>query len=191
MFKFADFGRTAAASLIIAGLGLSGVARAADATEAQMKAAHAAIEAIGATRPFDNILPDISERLKADLIQASPNFQDIISKTVDEKALALAPRRGDLEKEASAIYAKAFTVDELNAIATFFNSDVGKKFLKDVPLANRELYKAADIWASGVQRDLGTESTQALDKIIGAKVKAGQAPANLPADGTDATAPTK
>jgi uncharacterized protein len=190
MFKIADFGRAAAATLIIAGLGLSGVARAADATDAQMKAAHAAIEAIGATQPFDNILPDISERLKATLIQSSPNFQDIISSTVDQKALDLAPRRGDLEKEASAIYAKAFTVEELNAIATFFNSPVGKKFLTDVPLANRELYKAADIWGAGIQRDLTSESTKALDKIIGAKVKAGQAPALLPAD-SDTPPPAK
>jgi uncharacterized protein len=184
MFKFANFGRVAAASLIIAGIGFAGVARAADVTEEQLKAAREAIQAIGATKPFDNILPNISEQLKANLIQASPNYQDIISSTVDEKALALAPRRGDLEKEAATIYAKAFTVDELNAISKFFSSDVGKKFLKDVPLANRELFKAADIWGAGIQRDLADESSKTLEKIVGDKVKAGEAPAPLAPDAT-------
>ncbi len=151
-------------------------------TDDQLKAAYAAIKATGATVPFDSILPNIAEQLKASFIQASPNYQDIISSTVDNDALALAGRRGDLEKEAATIYAKTFTADELNTIANFFNSDVGKKFLKDVPLANRELFKAADIWSAGVQRDLTKSSADKLEKIIGDKIKAGQAPAPLPAE---------
>lgn len=182
MLKFAAFGRVAAAALIVSGFGFASVSKAAEVTDEQMKAAYAAIKATGATVPFDSILPNIAEQLKASFIQASPNYQDIISSTVDNDALALAGRRGDLEKEAATIYAKTFTADELNTIANFFNSDVGKKFLKDVPLANRELFKAADIWSAGVQRDLTKSSADKLEKIIGDKIKAGQAPAPLPAD---------
>lgn len=182
MFKIAAFGRVAAAAIIVSGIGLAGIARAAEVSDAQMKAAYAAIQATGATAPFDAILPNIAEQLKASFIQSSPNYQDIISSTVDQEALALASRRGDLEKEAAAIYAKTFTVDELNAIANFFNSDVGKKFLKDVPLANRELFKAADIWSAGIQRDLYKSASDKLEKIVGDKIKAGQAPAQLPPD---------
>lgn len=182
MLKFAAFGRVAAAALIVSGFGFATVSKAAEVTDDQLKAAYAAIKATGATVPFDSILPNIAEQLKASFIQASPNYQDIISSTVDNDALALAGRRGDLEKEAATIYAKTFTADELNTIANFFNSDVGKKFLKDVPLANRELFKAADIWSAGIQRDLSKSSSDKLEKIIGDKIKAGQAPAPLPAD---------
>lgn len=182
MLKFAAIGRVAATTLIVAGIGFAGAARAAEVSAAQMKAAYAAIKATGATVPFDAILPNIAEQLKASFIQASPNYQDIISSTVDQEALALAPRRGDLEKEAATIYAKTFSVDELNAIANFFNSDVGKKFLKDVPLANRELFKAADIWSAGIQRDLQKSSSAKLEKIVGDEVKAGKAPAPLAPD---------
>jgi|GEM_PF-158943 len=182
MLKFAAFGRVAAAALIVSGFGFATVSKAAEVTDDQMKAAYAAIKATGATVPFDSILPNIAEQLKASFIQASPNYQDIISSTVDDDALALAGRRGDLEKEAATIYAKTFTADELNTIANFFNSDVGRKFLKDVPLANRELFKAADIWSAGIQRDLSKSSSDKLEKIIGDKIKAGQAPAPLPAD---------
>lgn len=182
MLKFAAFGRVAAAALIVSGFGFATVSKAAEVTDDQLKAAYAAIKATGATVPFDSILPNIAEQLKASFIQASPNYQDIISSTVDNDALALAGRRGDLEKEAATVYAKTFTTDELNTIANFFNSDVGKKFLKDVPLANRELFKAADIWSAGIQRDLSKTSADKLEKIIGDKIKAGQAPAPLPAD---------
>ena len=182
MLKFAALGRVAAAALIVSGFGFATVSKAAEVTDEQLKAAYAAIKATGATVPFDSILPNIAEQLKASFIQASPNYQDIISTTVDDDALALAGRRGDLEKEAATVYAKTFTTDELNTIANFFNSDVGKKFLKDVPLANRELFKAADIWSAGVQRDLTKSAADKLEKIIGEKIKAGQAPAPLPAD---------
>ncbi len=182
MLKFAALGRVAAAALIVSGFGFATLSKAAEVTDEQLKAAYAAIKATGATVPFDSILPNIAEQLKASFIQASPNYQDIISSTVDDDALALAGRRGDLEKEAATVYAKTFTTDELNTIANFFNSDVGKKFLKDVPLANRELFKAADIWSAGVQRDLTKSAADKLEKIIGEKIKAGQAPAPLPAD---------
>jgi hypothetical protein len=83
--------------------------------------------------------------------------------------LALAPRRADLEREAATIYAKSFSTEELNAIAKFFDSDVGKKFLKEVPLANRQLAKAADIWGTGIKRDLVDETSKALENVMGDK----------------------
>ena len=103
-------------------------------------------------------------------------MQDAITTTVDAKALELAPRRADLEREAALTYARAFTVDELNAISAFYSSEAGKKLLKDGPIATRELMKAADIWAAGINRDLNTASMTELQKVAGADLKP------LPAD---------
>ena len=167
MIKFAGFGRTLAATLIVSAA-LAGVAKAQDVTEEQVKAARAAIDAIGATNGFDNILPGLAVRIKATLVQASPNHEAEINATVDEQALSLAPRRADLEKEAATIYAKTFTQEELKSIADFYNSPVGKKLLSDGPIATREVMKAAEIWAVGVDRDLRAESAKKLNPILGA-----------------------
>ncbi|NHT77374.1 DUF2059 domain-containing protein [Rhizobiaceae bacterium CRRU44] len=150
-----------------------------DVTEDHLKAARAAISAIGATDNFDNILPNLAERLKANLIQSSPNYQDLISSTIDAKALELAGRRADLEREAATIYAKTFTVEQLNAISAFYQSEAGKKLLNDGPIASREMLKAADIWAAGVSRDLNAEATKSLQATLAppADAAAGQAPA--------------
>ena len=166
MIKFAGFGRTLAATLIVSA-SLAGAVRAQDVTEEQIKTARTAIDAIGATSRFDNILPGLAARVKSTLIQASPNHESEINAVVDEQALALAPRRADLEKEAATIYAKTFTQDELKAIADFYNSPVGKKLLSDGPIATREVMKAAEIWANGVDRDLRAESGKKLDAMIG------------------------
>jgi len=177
MMNIAGLGRLAAATIVLSGLAFGSAARAQEVSEEQLKAARAAMDAIGATTQYDNILPGLAERLKAGLIQDSPNYQDVISATVDAQALALAPRRADLEKEAALTYAKAFSVEELKAIADFYNSDVGKKLLRDGPVASRETAKAADIWAQGISRDLEKQSNVQLSKVIKAPPPATDSPA--------------
>ena len=167
MIKFAGFGRTLVATLIVSA-GLVGVAKAQEVTDEQIKTARSAIDAIGATSSFDNILPSLAMRVKSTFVQASPNHEAEINAVVDEQALSLAPRRADLEKEAATIYAKTFTQDELKAIADFYGSAVGKKLLADGPIATREIMKAAEIWATGVDRDLRAESSKKLAAMVGA-----------------------
>lgn len=170
MITLAGIGRWAAATILVSGIALAAQVRADDAvTEEQLKAARAAISAINATAQFDNILPGLADQLKNQLIQATPNYQNEISTAVDEQALALAARRGDLEKEAATIYAKSFTVEELNAITAFYTSPAGKKLLSDGPIATREMAKAADIWAAGISRDLATETDKKLEEVLGAQ----------------------
>jgi hypothetical protein len=171
MNKLAGLVRTFAATAVLLSASIPAV-QAQDVSEEQIKAARATIAALGVTNNFDNILPNLAERLKNTLIQASPNFQELITATVDEKALTLAARRADLEHEAATIYAKTFTLEELNAITEFYNSTAGKKLLNDGPIASREILKAADIWAAGVSRDLNTEATKSLDAKVGTSAPA-------------------
>ncbi|MDO1584570.1 DUF2059 domain-containing protein [Rhizobium oryzicola] len=192
MIRQAVLGRAAALAFLLAGATFSLPAAAQDVPPEHLKAAKDVIAALSATERFDAILPSLAERLKSEYILASPNYQDQISKTVDAEALALAPRRADLEKEVATIFAKSFTADELKQIAAFYSSEVGKKYLKTLPLVQRDTLKAADIWANGISRDLTNQSTQKLRGIIDtAKIPAAdaQAPAN-PAP-AQAAAPAK
>jgi hypothetical protein len=152
-------------------------------SEDHLKAARAAVAAIKATDPFDAILPEAAAVLKQSLIQKNPDMQEAIIKVIDEKALLLAPRRADLEKEAALAYAKVFSAEELNAIAAFYDSAAGTKLLIDGPLVVRELGKAANIWQRGVSRDLAAEVGKALDALV-----ANNAPKTAPAEGEPATA---
>jgi hypothetical protein len=164
-------GRFAMGAVIVIGMSATS-AFAAETTPSasHLKAARSAMSAIGITNPFDNLLPTISMQLKATLIQGSPNYEALINDTVDEQALKIAPRRADLEKEAAMIYAKAFTEEELNQIAAFYETPTGKKLLKDGPISIRELSKAGDIWATGISRDLSKATNDELNKKIDAIV---------------------
>jgi len=138
-------------------------AMAQELTDAHLAAARSAIDAINATDPFDKILPAAAEQIKARLIANNLDLEDAISQTVDEQALSLVSRRGDLEQEAARIYAAAFTEEELKAISEFYQTEVGKKLLQNGPIVSREVNSAAAIWGRGVERDLLENVTKALN----------------------------
>lgn len=156
-------------SLVFAG----SLAQAQEISESHLAAARAAITAIQSTDQFDAIIPTAAERLKVSLIRANGDLQEIISATVDEEALKIVPRRGDLEREAAQIYAKAFSEEELTAITDFYTSPAGQKLIENGPLVTRELIKSAEIWSSGVSRDLAQNVNKALQEKIGARPKVG------------------
>jgi hypothetical protein len=171
MKQFSKLGRLAAAAIVVAGLG-AGSALADDPSPEHIKAARATIAAVGATANFDTILPTIAGQIKEQLIQATPNYEPVITEIVDAEAIKIAARRSNLEQEAAKVYAQSFTVEELNAITAFYTSEVGKKLLQNGPIAQRELSKAADIWATGISRDLSKASTEAINAKLAAEDKA-------------------
>lgn len=141
-----------------------------------LKAARSAITALKATEEFDQILPQAALALKSELTQKNPDLSDLISNTVDEQALKLAPRRADLEAEAAKIYARVFTEQELNEISAFYGTATGKKLLDDGDIVGREVLQAAGVWQRGLARDLGQAVAEQLQAAT-----APQAPAAAPA----------
>jgi hypothetical protein len=127
-----------------------------DISASHLSAARAAVGAIGATDEFDGILPQAALMLKNELTQNNPDQAQLISRTVDEKALGLAGRRSDLENEAATAFARVFSEEELAAITEFYTSEAGRKLIEQGPVVTREVLQAANIWQAGIMRDLAT-----------------------------------
>ncbi|MBL4890751.1 MAG: DUF2059 domain-containing protein [Rhizobiaceae bacterium] len=125
-----------------------------ETSQSHLNAAKSAISATGTSAPLDNILPIMAEQAKSQLISGRPDIAATISDVVDDATIALAPRRGDLENEVAAIYAKIFTEVELTEISDFYRSDAGKKLLAEAPIMERQIKQASQTWGSGVRRDL-------------------------------------
>ena len=178
--------RTAAVLAASAFVAIASQSYAQEIAESHLQAARATITAVKATDTYDIILPAAAQQLKQELIQQNPDLTEVIIATVDEKALGLAGRRADLEREAAIAYAKIFSEPELNAITTFYNSDTGKKLLASGPIVAREVVKAAEIWQRGISRDLATEVGKQISDIVDARVAADKAAGGNP---TPITAP--
>ena len=152
-------------------------ASAQDIAESHLKAARAAIVALTATEQFDAVLPQAAHALKGELIRKNPDLGQIITNLVDEETLALASRRGDLEREAAVIYAKIFSEQQLNEMTAFYTSETGKKLLEDGALVARQVHEAAGIWQRGIARDLAQSVGTKLDEITSANAANNAAPA--------------
>src|SRR3954453_20525975 len=74
---------------------------------------------------FDGILPDLMVDTKMRLINLRPDLYKQISTVGEAAAASLVSRRNDLDNDIARAWASGFTEDELKAINTFFNSDVG------------------------------------------------------------------
>jgi hypothetical protein len=185
--------RTAAVLAAAAFVAVASQASAQEIAESHIKAARATITAVKATENYDIILPAAAQQLKQSLIQQNPDLTDLIISTVDEKTLALAGRRADLEREAAIAYAKIFSEAELNAITAFYTSEPGKKLLASGPIVAREVVKAAEIWQRGVSRDLanevGTQIAKVVDEQVAAEKAAGGNAAPAPEGGAATPAP--
>jgi hypothetical protein len=165
-------GRMALAAFAAA-LVLSFGALAQEVSQTHLKAAREAIAAIKATDQFDGILPQAAAALKQELIRKDPHLEQLIVDTVDKHALALASRRADLEREAALAYARVFSEEELRQIAEFYNSPTGQKLISDGPIVTREVLQAAEIWQTGIARDLAEAVAKELEDAAGQ----GEAPA--------------
>lgn len=154
---------TIAASAMIS-LAVPAVAQ--EISDSHLKAAREAIDALTATRQYDDILPQAALALKQELTQKNPDLGQTISQLVDEQTLALAPRRGDLEREAATIYAKIFSEQQLKEVTEFYRSETGIKLLEDGALVTRQVHEAAGIWQRGVARDLAQSVGTKLQEII-------------------------
>lgn len=162
------FGRAVKAAVLAASLAAMGAtAQAQDISETHLKAARAAIASIRATDQFDIILPQAAQGLKMELIQKDPNLQSLINATVDEKAIALAGRRADLEREAATAYARVFSEAELTEIANFYASPTGQKLLSEGNIVTREVLRAAEIWQNGIARDLAQAVGAQIASVVG------------------------
>ena len=172
------FGLSMAVAATIMGLGAFSVASAQDISPEHETAAQNALQALGINTQFDEILPNQADLVQAQLTQVYPNYHTLIDEVVTDTAIALAPRRADLETEGAQIYANIFTEEELNQLTEFYSSDVGKKFIQYGPIAARQLGQAGDIWARGIARDLSQQAQAELNERIEAQ---GGTPVEVPA----------
>lgn len=156
-----SFKSSAVAAIAAVAIGASAVmspALAQDAggqiTDSHLQAARAAIAAIDATDRYDGVLPEIALGLKSRLIQSNPDLENEIITIVDEATISLVARRADLENEAAAVYARAFSEQQLQEIAAFYATEAGQALINNGPIVAREVAAAAVVWRRGVERDL-------------------------------------
>lgn len=146
-------------------LGVGALSQRAEAQELSASHVAVAVEVVksaGATRGFDNVLPQLSNQVIDRLIRLRPDLYKEITATVQAVALKLAVRRTELDTDVARIWAKYFTEEELKILLEFYTSPAGKKFTEVGPLTVAESYQAVDRWSGRVGEELLEKTREEL-----------------------------
>jgi hypothetical protein len=114
------------------------------------------IDALGAARAVDGVIPSIMQQAYASFLQQNPDLQ----KPLVEAATAI---RGDFEKrqpEVVALMAQSvashFTEAELKELIAFYRSPTGKKLVTELPVAMEESRLRVLEWGAKVSDEFVT-----------------------------------
>jgi len=143
---------------------LSALSSAQEFSESQLDAAKRASSSAPLSKDLDTVLPILVQRVQTRLISLRPDLHAEITSVVQGVALNIATRRADLDSAIALVWARMFTEDELNQIAEFYNSPVGKKFVEMGPEIGATTIQTVDNWSSRVGEELLDKSREELKK---------------------------
>jgi hypothetical protein len=117
-------------------------------TAAQVQLARDIIDASGAARAFDGVIPSIMSQAYSGFLQQNPDLQkDLVE--------AITAIRGDFEKRQPEVvalmaqaYASHFTEAELKELITFYRSPTGKKLVTELPAVLEESFASVRAWGA-------------------------------------------
>jgi len=143
---------------------LSNVSPAQEFPESQLEAARIASSSAPLSRDLDTVLPLLAQRVQNRLVSLRPDLHSVINDTVQEVALGLASRRADLDSAIALAWARVFTEEELVAIAEFYTSPAGKKFVDVGPELGAITIQTVENWSTRVGSEMLDKSREELKK---------------------------
>ena len=161
MTLIGNFIRTVAVAAALVALPASSLL-AQEISPSHLAAALDVIAATTATASFDTRLPQLADEVTNRLIRARPDLHQEIADTVQAVALKLVVRRKELDQDVARVYAKAFSEDELKAIAAFLKSPAGQKYQTDGPTVFRDTLQAFQRWSDRVGAELLDKTKEEL-----------------------------
>jgi hypothetical protein len=133
-------------------------------SESHLAAAERAMVAAPQIGNFDDILPFLSVQVQNRLIRDRPDLFAEIAAAVEVAALKLTARRADLNNDVARIWARAFSEEELDQIATFFASPAGEKYKELAPTIGEDILKVSQGWMNRVNEELLDRTREELKK---------------------------
>ena len=138
------------------------VAQAPDA--ARLAAAKEMMNVAGVARQFDEVMPLLTRQLSEGFVAVAPERADEIREVFKQLSVKFIDRKGELMDQVAAVYAEQLTHDELTAIAAFYRSPAGTKFIAIQPQVMRQAMALGQRWGAQLGREIEEEARRELKK---------------------------
>jgi hypothetical protein len=132
-------------------------------SQAQLDAAMDLLKANNTAANMEAVLDTLLPLQAAQVRREHPNASDETVKTLlGIVKTAITNHSDDLIRIYAVAYARRFSVEDLHTLANFYRSDVGQRYLKEVPIMMKEVAPIAITYLQGAIRQ---EIENAVEKL--------------------------
>jgi uncharacterized protein len=132
----------------------------ADATQAKPSESHiaAALALLDASNSMNNVAQLIDSMWSVEareIKRAHPGIDDkMLASTEKIIRGAFTARQDEYKRMVAVVYAEHFSEEDLRALAAFYRSDVGKRYVATMPAMIKDMTEVGGVWAQGVIGDI-------------------------------------
>lgn len=156
--------RAFAAALLLGAVLLSPALRAQAPDAARVSAAKEMMQAAGAIKQFDEVMPLIADQMSQSFKQLAPDKTQEITEVFRQLVPRFLEKKEELLDEIAALYAAELSLEELNAIVAFYKSPTGVKFAAVQPGIMRQSMVVGQRWGKRIGIELDAEVRRELKK---------------------------
>jgi hypothetical protein len=113
---------------------------------------------------FRTIMPSLMNALKPAIVQNRPEVERDYDALMPLMTEAMNARVNDVLDKVAAIYARNFTVAELNEITAFYRGPTGQKFIQRLPGVMQESMAAGQQFGQAIAAELRSRMIEELRK---------------------------
>jgi hypothetical protein len=155
----------AAAAVLVLAQTLPALAqKAPESDPAAVFAARELMNVAGATRQFDAVVPALVQQMMAIFIQQQPAHEKTIREAFQGIAVRMSARKEELIGEIAKLYAKQFSVAELQELTKFFADGVGKRYVDKQLVILPQSMAIGQQWGARIGREVDEEMRKELRK---------------------------
>jgi hypothetical protein len=153
-----------AVGIFVLTLVYGGPAATQSASPDQMTAARELVTAMRATDQFKAIFPVLMQQLKPGIVRGRPEVERDYDTMIPAMLEIFNARSDEIVESMAAIYARNFTVDEMQQVVSFYRTPIGQKLLDKLPVIFQESVAAGNKFGQAVATELRDRLIEELRK---------------------------
>ncbi len=130
----------------------------------RMAAARDLLEAAGAAKQFEAVMPMLMAQMQGLFFKMKPGAEKEIKDVFGEMGKRFANRRSEMFDEIAALYAEKLSTKEMREIAAFYRTGAGARFIAITPELTQRSMAIGQRWGQKIGKELEADARQELKK---------------------------
>lgn len=119
----------------------------------RMQAAHELLKVSNADTQFKTIIPAMFAQMRTAIPVDPPERRIKMDEILDEVEAEFVHRYKEVTEQMAQLYARRFTTEEMIALAEFYHSPLGAKFISAMPELATDAMQLGNAWGERISND--------------------------------------